>query len=81
MRDHDRKTSRSKPHRTPGVNLGKCLVPDLDDVQAVLAGAESEDYLETRAARASREKFEGVLAKVPDVEPEEYDRLPAPPDR
>ncbi|HXU46170.1 MAG TPA: YlcI/YnfO family protein [Thermoanaerobaculia bacterium] len=34
------------------------------------------DYLEERAARGSREKFEAVLAKVPDVEPEARDRLP-----
>lgn len=34
-----------------------------------------------RAARGSREKFEAVLAKVPDVEPEEYDRLPPSPPR
>jgi hypothetical protein len=33
------------------------------------------EYLQERAKRGSREKFEAVLAKVPDVEPEEYDRL------
>ena len=32
------------------------------------------DYLKERAQRGSRRKFEAVLAKVPDVEPEEYDR-------
>ena len=31
--------------------------------------------LENRARRASRAKFEAVLAKIPDVEPEERDRL------
>ena len=31
--------------------------------------------LEERAKRGSREKFEAVLAKVPDVEPPEYDKL------
>ena len=35
----------------------------------------TEDYLQERAARGSREKFDAVLAKVPNVEPEEYDRL------
>lgn len=34
-----------------------------------------EDYLAARAARGSREAFERVLAKVPDGEPEEYDKL------
>jgi len=33
------------------------------------------DYLEERAARGSREAFEAVLAKVPDREPAEEDRL------
>jgi hypothetical protein len=33
------------------------------------------EYLQERVKRGSREKFEAVLAKVPDVEPEEYDRL------
>lgn len=35
----------------------------------------TEEYLSERAERASREKFEAVLAKVPDVEPPDYDRL------
>jgi len=35
----------------------------------------TEDYLEQRAKRGSRAKYEAVLAKVPDVEPEEYDKL------
>ncbi|MEM9773354.1 MAG: toxin-antitoxin system HicB family antitoxin [Chloroflexota bacterium] len=30
-------------------------------------------YLEMRAARESREKFEAVLAKALDIEPEPYD--------
>jgi hypothetical protein len=33
------------------------------------------DYLEIRAKRGSREKLLAVLAKAPDVEPEEYDKL------
>jgi hypothetical protein len=35
----------------------------------------TEEYLAERAKRGSREKYEAMLAKVPDVEPEEYDRL------
>ena len=31
--------------------------------------------LELRAARGSREQLLAILAKAPDVEPEEYDRL------
>jgi hypothetical protein len=33
------------------------------------------DYLEGRAKRGSREKLLDVLAKAPDVEPEDYDKL------
>jgi hypothetical protein len=35
----------------------------------------TEEYLEERAKRGSRAKYEAVLAKVPDVEPEAYDRI------
>lgn len=35
----------------------------------------TEEYLNKRAGRASRKKFQAVLDKVPDVEPENYDKL------
>ncbi len=41
----------------------------------------TEEYLEARAKRASRRKFEAVLAKIPDVEADESDRIPATPRR
>ena len=34
-----------------------------------------EEYLQQRARRGSRAEYEAALAKVPDVEPEAYDRL------
>ncbi|MGH9946690.1 MAG: toxin-antitoxin system HicB family antitoxin [Pyrinomonadaceae bacterium] len=34
------------------------------------------DYLRKRAKRGSREKFLKIMEKVPDVEPNEDDRLP-----
>ena len=40
-----------------------------------VASLTTEEYLEARAQRGSREKLLAVLAKAPDVEPEEYDRL------
>jgi hypothetical protein len=33
------------------------------------------DYLKERARRSSQEKFDLALAQVPDVEPEDFDRL------
>ena len=35
----------------------------------------TEGYLEQRAARGDRAKFEAALEKVPDVEPDDYDQL------
>ena len=39
-----------------------------------ISAMETENYLESRAAKGSREKFMKVLSKVPDVEAEELDR-------
>lgn len=41
-----------------------------------IAALTTETYLEELAKRGSRNKYEAVLAKVPDVEPESYDQLP-----
>jgi hypothetical protein len=39
-----------------------------------LAALMTEEYLEERAKRGSRARYESALAQVPDVEPEVYDR-------
>jgi hypothetical protein len=49
-------------------------------VEQVFASALADQFaawqrLRERAARGDREKFLAVLDKVPDIEPEEYDRL------
>ena len=41
-----------------------------------LSALMTENYLIERAKRGSREKYEAILAKVPDVEPEAYDQMP-----
>lgn len=46
-------------------------LPSLEKV-AVL---DADSYVRERAARGSREKFDRVLSKVPDVEPEGDNRL------
>lgn len=33
------------------------------------------DYLRERAGRSSNQAFEHALSEIPDIEPEEYDRL------
>jgi hypothetical protein len=40
-----------------------------------LAALLTVDYLEERAKRGSREKFETALAALPDVEPDDFDKL------
>ena len=39
-----------------------------------ISALETQDYLEERAARGSRNKFTAILAKVPDCEPADYDK-------
>ena len=40
-----------------------------------VSALKAEEYLTQRAARGNRAKFEAAMAKVADVEPEEYDQL------
>jgi len=40
-----------------------------------LSALGAEDYLEVRAKRASKAKFQKAMAKVAKVEPPDYDRL------
>ena len=40
-----------------------------------ISALETEDYLSQRAKRASRAKFDRALSKVPDVEPENHDKM------
>ncbi len=58
--------------QSDGVPLDQFIATALAEKVAVL---DADSYIRERAARGSREKFDRVLAKVPDVEPEELDRL------
>ena len=40
-----------------------------------ISAFKTKDYLESRGKRGSKKKFMDALSKVPDVEPEEYDKL------
>ena len=55
-----------------GVPLDQFIATALAEKVAVL---DADTYLRERAARGSREKFDCVLSRVPDIEPEEQDRL------
>ncbi|MEO1233501.1 MAG: toxin-antitoxin system HicB family antitoxin [Myxococcota bacterium] len=45
-------------------------------VSEKLAALMTEGYLEERARRGSRSRFDRAMAKVADIEPEDVDRLP-----
>ena len=55
-----------------GISMNQFITLAVAEKMSALATVE---YLEERARRGSRQKFEAVLANVPDVEPEEYDKL------
>ena len=57
-----------------GVSINQLITSAVAEKMSALM---TEEYLASRAKRASRRKFEAVLAKVPDVEPDAFDRLPA----
>jgi HicB family len=56
-----------------GISINQLITSAVAEKMSALM---TEEYLSGRAKRASRRKFEAVLAKVPDVEPEGFDRLP-----
>jgi hypothetical protein len=55
-----------------GVSINQFVTLAIAEKIATLATIE---YLEKRAQRGSREKLLAALAKAPDVEPEDFDKL------
>jgi hypothetical protein len=55
-----------------GISITEFVTLAVAEKLATLATA---DYLAERAKRGSRDKLLAVLAKAPDVEPEDYDKL------
>jgi predicted transcriptional regulator len=59
--------------RKEGVSINQLVNSAVAEKMAALM---TVDYLKERAERGSRQKFEGALAQVPDVEAQEGDQLP-----
>lgn len=59
--------------RREGVSINQLVNSAVAEKMATLMTVE---YLEERAKRGTRKKFEAVLAKVPNREPEGFDRVP-----
>jgi hypothetical protein len=55
-----------------GVSINQFVTLAIAEKIATLMTVE---YLEKRAERGSREKLLAALAKAPDIEPEEFDKL------
>jgi hypothetical protein len=55
-----------------GISINEFILLAVAEKVATLSTA---DYLAERAKRGSREKLLAVLAKAPDVEPEDHDKL------
>src|SRR5208282_4492245 len=62
--------------RREGVSINQIISSAVGEKVASL---KTLDYLRERAGRGNRLRFEQVLAKVPDVEPEAIDRRPPNP--
>jgi hypothetical protein len=58
--------------RSEEVSINQLIVLAIAEKVSALM---TEDYLEKRAIQGDRARFEAAMAKVADVEPEEYDRL------
>lgn len=59
--------------RREGVSINQVISSAVGEKVASL---KTLDYLRERARRGDRSRFQQVLAKVPDVEPDAGDRLP-----
>jgi uncharacterized protein (DUF1778 family) len=55
-----------------GISINQFVITAVAEKMSALL---TEQYLDERAARGSRERYEAALAEVPDTEPEAYDEL------
>jgi uncharacterized protein (DUF1778 family) len=55
-----------------GISINQFIASAAAEKMAALL---TEEYIEKRAKRASRKKFQAVLNKVPDVPAENHDRI------
>lgn len=55
-----------------GVSMNQFITLAVSEKMSALL---TVDYLKKRAEKASKQKFDDIMDQVPDVEPEEYDKL------
>jgi hypothetical protein len=64
-------TERGQVNHVTDVSINQLITTAVAEKLAALSAYE---YLEARAKRGSRKRFEAALARVPGIEPEERDR-------
>jgi hypothetical protein len=62
-----------KPAEQESVSINQLITLALAEKLSALV---TEEYLNQRAERGNRKKFERAMAKVPKVKPDGHDRLP-----
>jgi hypothetical protein len=55
-----------------GISINQFITTAVAEKMSALM---TEEYLERRANRGNREKYEAALSQVPDIEPQSFDRL------
>jgi predicted transcriptional regulator len=55
-----------------GVSMNQFITLAVSEKMSALL---TVDYLKDRAEKASKQNFKNILDQVPDVEPEDYDKL------
>lgn len=55
-----------------GVSMNQFITLAISEKMSALL---TVDYLKERAEKGNRKAFEEIMSEVPDVEPEEYDKL------
>ena len=55
-----------------GISINQFITSAVSEKMSAFATIE---YLEMRAKRAGKKKFESAISHIPDVEPEDYDKL------
>jgi uncharacterized protein (DUF1778 family) len=58
--------------KSEGISINQFLASAAAEKMSAIL---TEQYIEARAKRASLKKYQKVLKKVPNSEPEDYDRL------
>ena len=61
-----------EPASRDGISINQFIATAVAEKMAAVL---TEDYLQARAQRGERAKYDTALSQVPDVEPEEQDRL------